>query len=69
MVSCINISMSSQIYCPGPVHCGVWWKFLLHSSIPNKKKYQYLEVNVRRAEKLPLFPGYNFLMIGISGAA
>jgi hypothetical protein len=33
MVSYINISMSSQIDGPGPVHCDAWWKFVLHFSI------------------------------------
>ena len=68
MVSCINISMSGQIYGPGPVHCDAGWKFVIHFSI--SQQISIPEVNVSRAEKLPLFPGYYFLMMqAFSGAA
>ena len=58
MVSCINISMSGQIYGPGPVRCDAGWKFVIHFSISRNNR-----VNVSRAEKLPFFPGYYFLMM------
>ena len=68
MVSCINISMSSQIYGPGPIHCDARWKFVIQFSI--SQEIPIPEVNVSRAEKLPLFPGYYFLMMSaFSGAA
>ena len=61
MVSCINISISIQIYGPGPIHCDAGWKYVIHFSI--SQEVLILEVNVSRAEKLPLFPVYYFLMI------
>jgi hypothetical protein len=61
MVSCINIRISGQIYRPGPVQCGAWWKFGIQFSV--SQGVLILEVNVSRAEKLPLFPVYYFLMI------
>ena len=68
MVSCINIRISSQIYGPGPVQCGAWWKFGIQFSI--SQEIPTLEVNVSRAEKLPFFPGYYFLiMSAFTGAA
>ena len=63
MVSCINIRISSQIYGPGPVQCGAWWKFGIQFLI--SQEVLILEVNVRRAEKLPLYPGYYFLMMSV----
>ena len=68
MVSCINIRISGQIYGPGPVQCGAWWKFGIQFLI--SQEVLILEVNVRRAEKLPLYPGYYFLMMSaFTGAA
>ena len=58
MVSCINISMSSQIYGPGPVHCDACWKS--SSNFRSHETYQYQEVNVSRAGKFPIFPDYYF---------
>jgi hypothetical protein len=60
MVSCINISVSIQIYGPGPINCDAGWKFVTHFELTG---IPIPEVNVSRAEKLPLFPGYYFLMI------
>ena len=67
-VSCLNISMSSQIYGPGPVHCDAWWKFSIQCSI--SQEIPTPKVNVSRAEKFPLFPGYySLIMSAFSGAA
>jgi len=68
MVSCINITISSQIYGPGPVQCGAWCKFGIQFSV--SQEVLILEVNVSRSEKLPLFPGYYFTMMSaFTGAA
>ena len=68
MVSWIHITMSCQIYGPGPVQCDAWRKFGIQFS--TSQEIPVLEVNVRRAEKLPLYPGYYFLMMSaFTGAA
>ena len=60
MVSCINISMCIQIYGPGPIKCDAGWKFVIHFDLTG---ISIPKVNASRAEKLPLFPGYYFLMM------
>jgi hypothetical protein len=55
MVSCVNISMSSQIYGPGPVRCDAGWRFVIHFSISRNNDERQPRRKVAIFSRLLLF--------------
>ena len=55
MVSCINISMSGQIYGPGPVRCDAGWRFVIHFSISRNNDERQPRRKVAIFSRLLLF--------------
>ena len=55
MVSCINISMSGQIYGPSTVRCDAGWRFVIHFSISRNNDERQPRRKVAIFSRLLLF--------------